>query len=200
MGNTFTTTTATAPPGAGSPLLVTSKWSVIVAPVGYPVTTTEASRHSRMLTLSPAEETYVALLIAAATDYAEERLSASLMPRTLRATFYDAEPLVLPRGPIIEVLAITDRDQVAVTDYELKNYGRATQVIANQHGGYPLSITYQAGYASADAVPADIKLAILTHVGTLYENRESVSDKARIPVPHTLDDFYRMKSRSVGIG
>src|SRR5689334_18881738 len=103
--------TTTPPPGT---TLRTSGWSVLVAPTGRPVTWDEAKAHLRLDTDD--QQAYVESLIDAATDYAEERLSASLMSRTLLATFYNNDRLELPRGPVIAVQGIIDADTHAVTD------------------------------------------------------------------------------------
>lgn len=200
MGNTFTSTSAAAPPAAGSPLLATSKWSVVTPPTALVVLAEDAAEHLRLGSLAPGPLARLSLMVEAATDYAQDRMSMALMQQTILARFYAGERVILPRGPVIEIVSITDREEIAVTDYELKHYGHVAEVLVKRHGGYPLSVTYAAGHASAAAIPAAIRVAIMTHVGTLYENRESVNDKGKLPVPHSLDDFYRLKSRSAGVG
>jgi uncharacterized phiE125 gp8 family phage protein len=186
---------------------------VTVAPVARPVTYAEARYHLRLAD-SLDEEVYVQSLIDAATDYAEERMATALMPRTIRATFYEGEPLVLPRGPLIEVVSVVDDDGQPATDYDVIQEGhRVRVVIVRGAPKYPIDVTYTAGFAGAAAtghpvtgaptvvgLPASIRLAIMAHVGTMYENRESTTDKDKSVVPHSLDDFYRLKSRTVGIG
>lgn len=174
-----------------------TKWSVTIPPTATPVSRMDAEDHLRLDgTTSDGLDNF----IAAATDYAEDRLSAALTPRTIRATFYDGEDLIFPRGPLIEVQSITDRDQTATTDYEIKHIGNTAQVLLTRPIQYPITITYQAGYASATAIPASIRVAILMHVATLWENRESITDKPKSIVPHALEDFYRLQRRSVGVG
>jgi uncharacterized phiE125 gp8 family phage protein len=179
-----------------------ARWSVVTSPATRPATAAEARTHLRIDDLS--QDAYLETLIDAATDFAEEKLAASLMPRTLMANFYDGEALILPRGPIIEVLSIVDADDQYADDYELKTVGNQTLVMLISGSlTYPISVTYRAGYVNAAGVatlPASIKLAILQHVATLYENRETVSDKSKMPVPHTLEAFYRLKSRAPGVG
>jgi len=174
-----------------------TKWSVTIPPTDTPVSTQEVVDHLR---LDGRDSGWLDNFIAAATDYAEEKLSAALMPRTIRATFYDGEALILPRGPLIEVQTITDRDGAATTEYEIKHTGHTAQIVLTRSIQYPISITYQAGYASAQTIPSSIRLAILMHVGTLWENRESITDKTKTIIPHSLEDFYRLKCRSVGVG
>jgi uncharacterized phiE125 gp8 family phage protein len=190
---------ADAPAPATTPLTRSQRWSEIVAPVARPVTWAELKAQQRVAT--DAEQTFGELCIDAATEHAQDAMACSLMVRTLLATFYDGERIVLPRGPLIEVLGVTDRDDAAVTGFELAHAGHAAVLIpTSSHAGYPLSVTYRAGYATAAAVPADVRRAVLAHAGTLFENRESVTDKTKLPVPHSLEAFYNLKSRKVPVG
>ena len=176
-----------------------AKWSVVTPPTDTPITVAQAKAQLRIT--GSDDDTYLALLIDAVTDFAEDQLSASLMPRTLLANFYGEELLILPRGPLIDVVSIADYSGGPITDYDLSHVGNSARATpTGAHAGYPLSVTYRAGYASAASIPAAIRVALLTHVGALYENRESVTDKAKLPVPHSLEDFYKLKSRKVCVG
>ncbi|HEV7299252.1 MAG TPA: head-tail connector protein [Tepidisphaeraceae bacterium] len=178
-----------------------TKWSVTTPPTTTPVSAGDAGYYLN-LNEGGVDETFpLELMVAAAVEHAEDVMGTSLMPRTMLATFYNGAPLLLPRGPLLEMIGVADGNENAVTDYKVEHVGRRRTYIVPAAGlTYPVSITYRAGYANAAAVPADIKLAILAHVGTLYENRESVSDKPKTPVPHSLEAFYRRKGRNVGIG
>jgi len=56
-----------------------------------------------------------------------------------------------------------------------------------------VTITYTAGYASKDAVPFDIKAAILLIIGHLYENREDVSEDRLMKIPEGAESLLYMK-------
>ena len=187
-----------SPPAPAGVETRTSGLVVVVPPAALPVTAAAAIAHLR---LAPdTDAAYLELLIAAATAHAEDAMECSLMPRTLTATYYDDEPLRLRRGPLLELLSVAGRGDETSAGYELRHAGHAAFVVLTTDAlAYPISVTYRAGYESAGAVPADVRLAILAHVGTLYENRESASDKAVKAVPHHLDDFYRLKRRSAVI-
>lgn len=175
-------------------------WAVVTPPAGRPVTWSQAKAHLRLT--GDTEQTYVETLIDAAADYAQEAMQCSLMPQTILATFFDAQPVVLPRGPIIRIESVAGADAASVDSsaYLVAHYGHRAEVKLRLSVAYPISVRYVAGYANADAVPAALRLAILQHVATLYENRESVSDKAKLPVPHSLADFYRRRARGTGVG
>ena len=62
------------------PRLRAAGWIVTAGPDRLPVTTEEALAHLRVD--AQTESTYIDTLIAAATDYAEDRLGSCLVPRT----------------------------------------------------------------------------------------------------------------------
>lgn len=173
---------------------------IVLTPIdsgGRPVTWAQAKVQLRLD--DDAQQPYVESLIDAATDYAEEELSATLMQRERTATFYQAGSLVtLNRGPLVSVTSATDAKGTVA--YSMAGVGSFDRLMFTRAFTPPLTVVYQAGYASADQIPASIRQAILTHVATLYENRESVSDKAKLPVPHSLRDFYRLKARKAPVG
>jgi len=175
------------------------KWFVSTDPTDAVVTFGEAAAHMRLA--NSADQTYVTKLIAAAVDFAEDSMETSLAPRTITANFYDGEPIILPRTPLISISSVT-ANEVALsfgTGYTVKHVGRAAEVKLLS-GSYPVVVVYQAGYADVTRVKPSIRQAILMHVATLYENRESITDRAKLSVPHTLEAFYRLNRRTVGAG
>jgi uncharacterized phiE125 gp8 family phage protein len=173
------------------------KWTVATPPASQPVDLDEVKAQLRID--SNDENEHLALLVDAAVDFAEDELAASLVQRRLIATFYVDEPIHLPRGPLIAIVSVIDDDGNAITDYDVSRVGHSDRIALNQTATFPVTVTYDAGYADG-SVPASIRLAILAHVGTLYENRESVVDKQKLAVPHHLEAFYRLKSRTIGVG
>ena len=173
-------------------------------PTDYPVTVPQANAHLRIGGTD--QDAYVEGLIAAATDYAELSMGCTLVARDRTTVLSDARANAtghpLPHGPLASVQSVTDASGLTVSSsaYVLTRVGHTDRVRFTGSPAYPLTVAYRAGYPTADAVPAGIRQAILMHVATLYENRESVSEKGRTPVPHTLDEFYRLRSRTVGVG
>jgi hypothetical protein len=176
--------------------VVAEKWYVSTPPAA-PLF--DAATVAEWLRVDPADAAQLADVIAAAVEYAEEAMATSLMPRTITATFYAGEPVRLPRGPVLEVLSVTGHGGAVLTDYDVTHVGRSIVLKIKQGFTHPLTVVYRAGYASASAVPADIRQAVKAHVGTLWEHRESVSGKKLEAVPHQLADFYRLKARTVGV-
>jgi uncharacterized phiE125 gp8 family phage protein len=169
----------------------------------YPVTWADAKRHLRLD--GDGEAAYVTSLIAAATDYAESEMACTLTARNQTAVLYEAwgNPVghPLPYGPLLSVQSVTDADDAAVSadGYVLTRVGHTDRIRFTGSPAYPVTVVYRAGYATAEQVPASVRTAILMHVATLYENRETVSETGRTPVPHTLEAFYRLKARTVGV-
>ena len=162
---------------------------------------------------STAEQNYVLSLLAAATEYAEESLFASLITRTITAVYYGAEPLDLPRGPVQGVTSVVDENDNAIAGYSLIRVGRNDRIEVPRYYRYwlrdwdttvpiaTLTAVYQAGFGDAVSnVPADILQAVRAHVGLMYERREAAGDRTLTDVPHSLAAFYARKSRQVGVG
>lgn len=189
-----------------------SNYVVTVPPAARVVQPALLRTQSRIDTdpiMSGVTDDYLGLLIDAATEAAEVALYSSLVPRTIAATFrtqsvafYPFARLDLPRGPVIEIISVTDSAGATITTYELEHVGFVDRVKLTASASFPLTVTYRAGYVAQDnataAVPSDLTLAILTHAATLYENRESVSEKAKTPMPHGLEMFYAAKRRDTG--
>lgn len=172
----------------------------------------------------------LALYLDAAVDYAQDAMATSLLSQTITAQFYieDARneaytpyfspfsigtqwdsalcwnrqipSLLLPRGPVSGIVSVTDGLGNNVTNFALTKVGTNDRLWVKTAYSYPLTIVYTAGYADGPSVPAAIRVAILAHVGTLYARRESVTDKALMTVPHSLKDFYALKSRRTPVG
>jgi uncharacterized phiE125 gp8 family phage protein len=175
------------------------KWEVTTAPAERPVTWNQVKAHLRLDATD--EREYVLELIDAATQHAMDAMSCSLVSQRITATFYCGEPVNLPRGPLLSIVSVVDDDGRAITDYDVRRRGLTDYLVFNEGYAAPLTVVYTAGYATAAAVPADVKHAIRTHVATLYGMREHVTQGgAPAHVPNSLADFYRLKSRDGGIG
>ena len=195
-----------------APQQLSTQWAVTVPPTARLVTPNQLRSHARLdydvAGVAGDSDENLGLMIDAATAYAEGRLNAVLMPRTIRAVFYAGERLDLPIGPVIQVLSVASQlaageTTIVTSPFTFQNYGWTVRVLPTGLLRYPILVDYTAGYqaigSAAPAVPADIRLAILMHAASLYLNRESISDKAMLPVPHSLDAFYDRKSRQTGV-
>ena len=130
-------------------------------------------------------------LIAAATSLVEERLHRAIMPQTWDWTL-DAFPaeriLTVPRPALTSVTTLDYIDTAgasqtfASSNYIVDSSGEPGRIALTPTASWPstqdriaaVTITYVAGYASADVVPDAIKHALRMLVGHWYENREAV--------------------------
>jgi hypothetical protein len=151
-------------------------------------------------------------LLAGCTSYAETILQCCLLPQTITATYdvrdvgcHPWEPLnvyelgagkgfALPRGPVISITSIIDANSVAVP-YWRHTTGNLDLIVPDYPivpAQCPLTVVYQAGYAT---IPADILNAIRVHTATMYMLREDVSALPANAV-HKIDDYYRAVGRA----
>lgn len=105
--------------------------------------------------------------------------------------------ILLPRAPLVSVTSIQYYDAAGV----LQTMDPALYIVDSDSepprlapitGGYwpptslrpgAIQVTFQAGYATASAVPMSMKLAIRQIVSHMYENREAVSSLSMNSVP-----------------
>lgn len=161
----------------------------VAEPTEYPISLDEARAHLRVE--SADEDFLIMSLVAAATDHLDGYsgvLGRCIVNQQWRQDFASWSPLRLP-FPNVSAVAVSYLDAdglpqtVAAADHRLVDAVRGPEVYfrpgwaapvtdLGTHG--PISVTFTAGYGPASRVPASIKAAILLHVGTLYEHRESI--------------------------
>lgn len=99
---------------------------------------------------------------------------AATSPNTLGVTYYD-------ENETLQTLSASDYwvdSSSGIPRLVVKNSWPSTFTMPNA-----VTITYTAGYGNANAVPAQIKQAILLMIGHLYEHRESVSTEQMYEIP-----------------
>jgi uncharacterized phiE125 gp8 family phage protein len=174
----------------------------------YPISYLEAKAHLRLD--SDVEKSYVDMLIAAVTAYAETEIETTLASRAITVTHYDCNKYgpnkyLVPQGPVNSITSVTDGrgTLLSVTGYDVIHEGHQTFVVIDDatyepaSHDYPLVIVYSAGLAT---IPADIKLALLIHLATLYQNREGVLTGTVTDVEFSLKSIYHHHRRSEFVG
>lgn len=169
---------------------------LITPPVASPVTLEEAKEHLRVD--HDDENTLIQGLIGAAVahiDGYEGILGRAIMPQTWSQE-YDGfcGDMVLPFGPVQSVSSV-GYDGETFTDYRLLKDGRGPFLRVSTGSSWPsasgpVTVEYVAG---ADEAPAPIKAAILLHIGTLYEYRETMVENVNLsPAYEALIAPYRV--------
>lgn len=159
----------------------------IVPPMIEPVSVGELKRFLRIdhddedLDLPP--------LISAARDDVETYLRRQLLPATWVLSLDTwQDPIRLPRPPTLAVLSVQYYDTSGVVQpldplgYYVDLISQPARVCLASHLTVPsvqedrlnpITITYQAGYASSTHIPPAIRHAIKLLAGAFYENREA---------------------------
>lgn len=164
-----------------------------VAPATSPVTVAEAKEHLRVT--ADDEDTLIAAMIDAAVSYLDGWngiLGRCIVTQTWRqdtADFPDDLRLPFPNAQSV-VIAYSDAANADQTysgaNYQLVNGPGAGRIILGANKSWPsvydkpnaVRITMVCGFTT---VPPALKMAILLHVGALYENRASESPTALMP-------------------
>ncbi len=111
------------------------------------------------------DDMLIADMIRAAREQIEKISASTIVPKTWEAVINNYRMYELTRGPIRNIISLTDKDGVAITDYTTVGTGRVFLKTPNQ---CEMTITYTAGY---DVLPASLKIDIMRLVTYMYENR-----------------------------
>lgn len=165
--------------------------SIITPPIGCPVSISEAKLHLRVT--DDAEDSYIAGLVQAATDWAERYTRRAFLTQTIEV-FYDEFPssygmLVLPKpkfGTLTHIKYYDDtgtESDLSTSVYYLDGNKSPATVSLKLGQTFPdtqsyrpsaVRVRYTCGYGKAADVPMAIKQGILLMIGHWFENRENV--------------------------
>lgn len=182
-----------------------------VAPNDRPITVELARDQCRLPDES--QDTYLALLIDAATNYVETAARLTLCPQTIRVE-YDAFPcgngfLPLPFGPVrgTVTLEYVDSDTgswTTVTDKQTWITGDAPKLAPAYSSNWPTTkpltvpsvrATYECGFATVALIPAALRNAVLMIVRLTYENPDGWNRSGAVEVPLVVHQFIGSESR-----
>lgn len=171
----------------------------VIMPASEPVSIDEAKLYLRVTGSN--EDTIISDLIAVARISAENVLKKSLITQSWKLSIDGQWPVFspsikdaqvaatlsdddnrnnsivrLPMGPVTSVTSVVAFQQdgsnqaLATSNYFL-NAPKNELIFIDPPAALRLENTYVAGYGDASSVPKPIKLGILTHIASLYDNR-----------------------------
>lgn len=163
---------------------------LITPPTAEPITLAQAKAHLRVEVSD--DDTLIGALITAAREAAESSTQRALMLQTWELSlpcFPPSDAIRLPKAPLSSLTSISYVDSdgetqtMAEAAYQLDVHSEPARILPAYGTTWPTTrehpnsvlVRYQAGYADADAVPAQIKAWMLLRIGSLYENRESTT-------------------------
>jgi uncharacterized phiE125 gp8 family phage protein len=170
-----------------------TRFAIVTDVADEPVTTDELKAHLRVDFGD--DDSLIADLGVAARRLVEAFTGRRLMPRVeklLLDRFPPVKELLIPAAPISSIDSITYFDQEGVgTVFSSSYYVTDTRgpigLVALKYGViWPIlgslrrpvnavEVQFHSGYADADAVPSELKLAVKLLTGHLYENREATT-------------------------
>lgn len=185
---------------------------LVTGPDNYPVTLAEAKLHLRVD--HSTDDDLIEIFIQAATQYAEGFLGRVLVDQTwdYYADEFPDGAIEIPLPPLIEVVGLFYRDaadveqEFSASSYNVDTSSQPARVYLLSSGSWPtprdgansIRVRFRAGYLdgsvspAVDAVPFDIKAAILLTIGSLYANRETVVvGQAAVTLPWGAEQLLR---------
>lgn len=173
-------------------------FKLITAPAEEPITLTQAKLQCRV-DGSDEDALFTGVIIPAARHMAEQRTGQALVTQTweLALDAFPSAEIEIEKPPVQSITSVKYLDidgveqTVSSTDYALDGYGSMQHRVIPDYGySWPSSqsvpnavkVRFVAGFGLATAVPEDIKAWLLLAIGTLYANRETVTQgQAELP-------------------
>lgn len=184
------------------------KWKVSTEPATEPLTATEVKNYLKVD--STADDDLIAAMIKAARRQVESYTNTALIAQSI-VQVWDEFPdtddvLYLARGPRAEVSSVTYADTAGAvhtlptTTYQVDDYDLPARLVLKASQTWPdtydeeNSVTgfFTAGYADADSVPEDLKIAMYLIIADMYENRTDFVKRLPTAAEYLMDR-YRVK-------
>jgi hypothetical protein len=98
---------------------------------------------------------------------------------------------LLPLFPIQSVTSVKNADGDTLTNFTPALGGKFPSLSLVGSWAGPIKVTAVCGYGAAAAVPADLKLAMLLAISTMYDNRGELPDGFFDTLDHLLIGYRR---------
>ena len=166
---------------------------IAIPPVAEPVTLAEVKAGLRIDADITAFDSDLSLLIQSARELAEHETGRSLMIQTVRLELEDWSDVIEIRcAPVQSITSIQFWDGAAWqtfsnTGYSLYQDGLLWKVeltaywpVLGDRAGPRVKVTFEAGYQTAELVPACVKRWIIAQVGVWFRSPEAAGAKLEI--------------------
>ena len=163
-----------------------------------PISLEQAKEHLRVV--YDDEDTYISGLIVAAREMAEGKLNRTIKQRVRESAFCDWSNIVLRKPPFVSVESLsyidTSGQEQYLDDYAVRSRSEPARIAlpygfsapSLQPNDEAIVVRYVAGYSEGE-VPQPIIQWMLLVIGTMYENRETMS--AGVNVTSIPEDFFK---------
>lgn len=192
------------------PVIREYPYIVIVPATNWPVSLDMVKTQLKISLLDTSQDTFLELLIDAATQFAEKYTGRDLITKTYltyRPCFSDY--IELHRSMITSIVSfeyLLDGvlTPVDISTYKLLQETGFARIALNVDSSYPshdtyyqaIKITFDSGFGASEAsIPADLKIALLNHIAFLYVNRGDCgcADENNLPVTSkAVYDMYKI--------
>lgn len=174
-----------------------------IAPASEPLSLIELKEFLRLEPDYTDEDNYLNIVVKSVRERCEIESGLQLLPATWVHYVEHFRTVHLPKHPVSAVTGITYEDengdtQTLSTDlYRVDTVHTPARVIFDGNMPrlndveYPVQITYTAGFADADSIPAEAKYAMMLDAGSQYEHRNEVMLGSLAQIPRTALNIYR---------
>ncbi len=170
--------------------IICQPYNVTVAPVNLPVSLDDVKEHLRLDPTDTSQDAYLTLLIKTATSFAEKYTRRTFIDTTFE-TFLSCFCccIELRRSKVTSIVSFEYLESGVLTAvdadiYYLTDENAYAHILLEDGSTYPtpdvnaqaVKIVFVAGYGPDDTdIPDELKLALLNHIASLYENRGDCS-------------------------
>ena len=186
---------------------------LITAPQAEPVTLDAAKQH--LAVAHTGDDLMISTLITAARqalDGPDGILGRALMPQVWQLVLdrFPPDVVSIPLSPTLSVTQVTyidvdgvqqtvsDNDYLWENDSEPARMWPVAQWPTTKDRPGAVRITFSAGYADAESVPAPLRAAMLLHISDMYVNRERSSDRQMYESPAYDSLVFPYRTRLIG--
>lgn len=170
-----------------------------------PITLQQAKDHVRQVFAD--DDDLITGLITTARQMVEQRTGRALVPRAeVLAMDVWPDAIRLPWPPLAAVTSITYLDQAGATQTLdpatrlVNTHTEPARITRANQATWPtplaqeasILVSYTAGYATPDDVPAPLKQWMLLAIGAMYDNREQIAVMPRAAFTAIPDDFMSL--------